>query len=100
MEQHLLTIPVVRKYEFTTIGTCVVLRFTNIWGIAIKSRTPSIADILVDAITMSIEFEESRNREIFPIGIVIVKRPETCRCILVVLYEMESPHALHRQVTV
>ena len=98
MEQHLLTFPVIRQRELLTIGTRVVLCLTNKRRIALERGTPCIADILVDAVAMTVQLKQSWHREILPLRVVVVQCPEACRGILMVLYKLEAPHAFHRQV--
>ena len=97
MEEHLLTLPVGWQVELTTIGARVVVGLANIRGIALKGGTPSIAHILIDLVAIAIEFEESRHREVGPLGIVELQREEVLWGILMILDEMEFPHALHRE---
>ena len=97
MEEHLLTFPVGRQIELTTIGSRVVIRLTDIRGIVLKGGTPGIAHVLVDLVAVAIDLEESGYREIDPLGIVELQREEVLGRILMVLDEMELPHALHRE---
>ena len=98
MEQHLLAVPVVWQYELLAVGTRIVLRLTNVGRITFKGGTPCIAHILVNAVTMTIQLKESWHREVLPLGVVVVQCPEAFGSILMVLHELEAPHALHRKV--
>ena len=98
MEQHLLTLPIIGQRELTTIAARVVLRLANVGRIAVERGAPSITDVLVDRVAMTVELEKSRNREIFPLGIIEVRTEKRCRSILMVLHKMKTPHAFHRQI--
>ena len=99
MEQHLLAWPIVGQYKFTTIRTCIILCLTDIRRIALESCRPCITNILVDSVSVSVQFKQSWDWKIFPLWIVIPHTEEVCRGILMVLHKTETPQALHRQIT-
>ena len=99
MEQYLLPLPAFRQCEHTTIGAGIVLRLANGRRIVLEGRTPGIADILVDTVAMTIELEESGNRKILPLRVIILHLIEIARGILMILHKVEAPCAFHRQVT-
>ena len=99
MEEHLLTTPAVGQEELATITARIVIGLANKWWIIVERRTPGISYILVDGIAMTIQLKQSWNGEILPTGIVVVEGPEASGSILMVLDEMEAPHALHREIT-
>ena len=99
MEEHLLPFPVGRQIKRATIRTRIVVRLADIRGIALKGRTPGIADILIDLVAIAVEFEETRHWEIHPFRVVVLQREEILRGILMVLHKTESPQAFHRQVS-
>ena len=67
VEEHLLTVPVCRQFEGTAVGTGVVVRLADIRGIALEGRSPGIADVLVDLVSIAIQFEEARYGEVHPL---------------------------------
>ena len=97
MEEHLLTFPVGWQVELTTIGTRVVVGLANVRRIVLEGGTPGIAHILIDLVAIAIELEESWHREIDPLGVIELQREKVLGCILMILNEMELPHALHRE---
>ena len=99
VEEHLLTFPVGRQVEGTTIGTGIVVGLTDIRGIALEGGTPGVTHVLIGLVAIAIELEESGNGEIHPLGIVVLQSEEVLRGILMVLHEVELPHALHREET-
>ena len=44
---------------------------------------------------MTVQFKQAWNREILPLGIIVVGTIERGRSILMVLHKAETPHALH-----
>ena len=99
MKQHLLALPTVGQRELTTIGTGIILSFTYIGWISIECVRPGITNVLVDTVAMSVQLEQSRHREVLPLGVIIPKAEEVFRSILMVLHKTETPHAFHGQVT-
>ena len=99
MKEHLHPLPVGRKVETATIRACIVIRLTDIWRIRFEGRAPGIADILVDSVAISIQFEESWYGEIHPLGVVVLQCEEILRRILMIFHETEFPHTLHRLIT-
>ena len=95
MEEYLLVFPVLWQIEGSAIRTCIIVGFADIRGIVFKGRTPSIADVLVNLVAIAIQLKESWYREIHPFRVVELQAEEIFGCILVILHEIESPHALH-----
>ena len=98
MEIDILALPVLRKFEGTAIRTRIVVEFTDVWRVRIKLGCPGITYILVGGITITIQFEQPRNREILPLRIIVVDSKEVGRTLVVILHEVKLPHAFHRKI--
>ena len=98
MEIDILALPVLRKFESTTIRTRIVVEFADVWRIRIKLGFPGITYILVGGISITVQFEQPRYREILPLRIVIVGCKEVGRTLVVILHEVKLPHAFHRKI--
>ena len=66
MEEHVLSCPIIRQCELTTIGAGVVVLFADIRRFALESGGPGIADVTVDLIAIAIDFKQSRHWEVHP----------------------------------
>ena len=95
MEEHLLTFPVSWQVESAAIGTGIVVGLANIGWIILEGSTPGIAHVLVDLVAIAVDLEESRHREIDPLGVVVLQGIEVLRRILMILDEAELPRAFH-----
>ena len=95
VEEHLLTFPISRKVEGTAITARIVIRLTDIGRIRLEGRSPGIAHILIDHITIAIHLEKPWHRKIFPLRIIVLQRKEVLRRILMIFHEIELPGALH-----
>ena len=100
MEENLLTFPVCRQVESATIRTRVVVRLANVWRIVLKGCAPSISHVLIGLVAIALNLKQTGNRKIHPFRVVVLQGIESLRRILMVLYEIELPLTLHRQVAV
>ena len=99
VEDDFLSVPILRQFEGTAVGTGVVVRLADIRGIALEGGAPSIAHVLVDGIAIAVELEKSRHGEVRPLRIVVLQGEEALGGILMVFHKVELPLALHREET-
>ena len=97
MEEYFLSFPVLRQVERPAIRTRVVVGLTDIRWIALESRTPGIADVLVDLVTIAVHLKQPRHRKVRPLRVIVLQGEEPHRHILMILHEVKLPHALHRE---
>ena len=99
MEIHLLTFPIVWQHECPAIRARIVVSLANKGRITIEGRSPGITDVLIYLVAIAIDFKESWHRKIYPFRVVVLQSEKVLRSQVVVLYEVKSPHTLHRQVS-
>ena len=90
---NLLTLPVSRNQELTTIRTRVVVLFLNEGRIVLELGVPGITHILINTISVTIQLEKSRNRKVHPVGIVVSHSLESNGSLVMILDELEFPIA-------
>ena len=100
MHEDAATLPIGRNLELATIRACVVVLLLNHGRIAVELCGPGITYILVDAVAITIDFEQAGHRKEFPGRIVITGSIESLRCQVMVLDKEELPIALKTHVTV
>ena len=100
MEVNLLPLPVLWQVEGAAIRTSVVVGFANVWRIVLKGCAPGITSVLIDLVAIALNLKQARNRKIHPLRIVVLQGIESLRRILMVLYEIELPLTLHREVAI
>ena len=100
MHKDAAALPVGRYLKLATIRACVVVLLLNHGWIAGELCGPGIAYILIDAIAITIDLEQSGHREEIPGRIVITRGIESLGRKIVVFYKKELPIALKTHVTV
>ncbi len=70
MEVNVLSVPVGRQIELTTIRTSIVIGLVDIRWLAIEGGAPSVAHVLIDLVAVALNFEKSRYREIYPFRVI------------------------------
>ena len=100
MEVNLLTLPVLWQVEGATIRTSVVVGFAYVRRIVLKGCAPGITHVLINLVAIALNLEQTRNREIHPLRVVVLQGIESLRRILMVLYKVELPLTLHREVAI
>ena len=90
------TLPVLRNNKLAAVGAGVVVQFLDVGRFAFKLRGPRVAHVLVYAVAVAFDFEQSGYGKLHPLAVVIVCLVETCRRIVVVFHPKKFPHAFNR----
>ena len=99
MEIDIAAFPVGRDGHLLAVGTCIVVGFLYIGRIVLKLGSPGIAHILIDGITVTVEFKEAGYGEVHPLAVVITREEEVFGSLVMVFDPQEFPFSFHRQET-
>ena len=98
MSNNLLTVPVVWYADSTTIRTNMVLLNWNLWRIILEVITPCKANVHIDRITIAIHLPDARNREVLPLGIIVISTKEIRWALISILNPVELPVSIEGKV--
>ena len=57
MEEHVLSLPLLRQRELAAVGTTVVVEFSDVGRFALEGRCPGVAYVAVDAVAVAVYLE-------------------------------------------
>ena len=100
VHHYVLSFPVGRYLYYLAVRTSIIVLLLDVGRIGRELSSPSITDILVNNVAITIQFEQAGYGEFYPTAIIVINGEEILWSLVVVLDKVEVPHALQRHISV
>ena len=94
MGDDLFSVPAGRNHDLTAVGTHMVINGRDLGWVVLKLLTPSVTNVYVERISISVQFPYTGHRHIVPSFVVVIGPPEIGRTSVSVLYPKEFPRTV------
>ena len=94
MGDDLFSVPAGRNHDLTAVGTHMVINGRDLGWVVLKLLAPSVTNVYVERISISVQFPYTGHRHIVPSFVVVIGPPEIGRTSVSVLYPKEFPRTV------
>ena len=94
MGDDLFSVPAGRNHDLTTVGPHMVINGRDLGRVVLELLTPSVTNVYVERISISVQFPYTGHRHIVPSFVVVIGPPEIGRTSVSVLYPKEFPRTV------